>query len=185
MDLESGKRHQITDFGVFPAWSPDGQYIAFSVYDGGELGIFVIPSTGGEPRKLAVGYQPVWSRDSRRLYYRMQDAAIGSVSLDQPDDEPVTVLRYPGRITSQFAISPDETRIAMDYKSEIRVLTFPEGEEVMRWRLPWPMMDWANELKWHPDGKTLVFASSSYYNQLGLSLRIFQRFLQFSLYVIV
>jgi len=52
-----------------PAFSPDGSRIAFrSERDGG--GIYVMPSLGGAPRRIADGgYRPRWSPDGRQIAY--------------------------------------------------------------------------------------------------------------------
>jgi len=80
------------------------------------------------------------------------------------------IFDYPGHIFDSFCISPDENLIAIQRSSEIRVLTFPKGEEVARWQMPWPLENWATQLQWHPDGKTIILNSTSHYSQLGMCL---------------
>ncbi len=78
---------------VFPRFSPDGQWIAFTgQYDGDEQ-VYVIPSTGGEPKRLtwypAQGPLPPrwgydhqvfgWTRDGDAVLFRsLRDAGGGS-----------------------------------------------------------------------------------------------------------
>jgi Tol biopolymer transport system component len=62
-----------------PAWSPDGQTIAFemwSVKNGSadhSIGIYTIDSSGGQPRKLLSGdaREPCWSADGRYIVYTL------------------------------------------------------------------------------------------------------------------
>lgn len=71
---------------VFPKFSPDGKWIAFTgQYDGDEQ-VYVIPSTGGEPRQLT--YYPAkgpftprwgwdnqvygWSKDGKQIIFKSQ-----------------------------------------------------------------------------------------------------------------
>jgi TolB protein len=53
-------------WAIAPRWSPDGRLIA---YESGS-GVSVIPSGGGPPRRLTdFGGRPMWSKDSRALYF--------------------------------------------------------------------------------------------------------------------
>jgi len=58
---------------VFPRFSPDGKWIAFSSARYGNLDVFVMPAEGGEPRQLtfhsAADTVVGWSRDSRRVLF--------------------------------------------------------------------------------------------------------------------
>jgi putative cell wall-binding protein len=53
------------------AWSPDGRHVAFHrVEAGGGGGLWVVPSDGGVPRRLADGgHSPSWSPDSTRIVH--------------------------------------------------------------------------------------------------------------------
>jgi len=174
MNLKSGETRQIASSGYGLAWSPDGKYIAFSDhYESDKSSIWVAPLTGGQPRKLAPGLRPNWSQDSKHVYFwaEKNDGGIYSMDIDQPDASPVLVLEnQPGRNYAFFSMSPDASLIAVEKLGEIVVLTFPAGQEIARWEMPWPLQIWATLLQWHPNGKTIVINSSSYYNQMGMCL---------------
>jgi tricorn protease len=59
---------------VYPRFSPDGRWIAFSSNRYGNYDVFVIPSAGGAPRRLTYhsGNDEVvaWTRDSQRVVFR-------------------------------------------------------------------------------------------------------------------
>jgi len=58
--------------GDYPRWSPDGEWIAYSIWtqeSDPDQGAWVVPTDGGEPRKI--GREPtrmVWSTDGRLLW---------------------------------------------------------------------------------------------------------------------
>src|SRR5262245_37980713 len=56
-----------------PAWSPDGQMIAFSSTRSGNPDIWVIPANGGEARQLtshpAPDFEPTWSPDGTQIAF--------------------------------------------------------------------------------------------------------------------
>jgi Tol biopolymer transport system component len=84
---------QITNDGgpnLEAAWSPDGKWIAYHCVARG--GICMVPARGGTVRELAaVGSQPSWSPDSKKLVFR--DAPLTSHS-------PLDIFPYvPGGIT--------------------------------------------------------------------------------------
>jgi len=81
---------RVTDNGareVYPRFSPDGRWIAFSSNRYGNYDVFVVPATGGTPKRLTyhttsddvVG----WTRDSQRVLFRSArgDGAFPSVAV--------------------------------------------------------------------------------------------------------
>jgi serine/threonine protein kinase len=172
LDLHTGKTQQITRFGNSPLWSPDGRTIAFS--DMTKAGMFIdmwlVPSTGGTPRRLTEGVAVKWSHDSRRLYFRTFPwGRLCSIAVDSNEADPVAIPGFSTQTIHSCAISPDEKHIAIYTAGAIQIHTFPEGREVTRWDLPWPL-GWSTQLQWHPNGKTLFLTSISDYNQMGICL---------------
>ncbi|MFQ5778955.1 MAG: protease, partial [Terriglobia bacterium] len=59
---------------LFPKFSPDGQWIAFTGEYDGNADVFVVPAEGGEPRRLT--YHPAsdnvlgWTPDGRKVLFR-------------------------------------------------------------------------------------------------------------------
>ena len=114
---------------LFPKFSPDGKWIAFTGQYDGNFNVYVMPAEGGQPRQLTF-YQGAaaplsdrmgihnevvtWSPDSKRiLFLSRRDASNGwtkrpfSVSIDGGLPEPLPVDQ--GGLSS---FSPDGTKIA-------------------------------------------------------------------------
>ncbi len=57
----------------YPAFSPDGRWIAYATDESGQMEVYV-QTLSGRPRKWRVSHEggrsPLWSPDGRRLYYR-------------------------------------------------------------------------------------------------------------------
>jgi len=72
---------------IYPRFSPDGRWIAFSSNRYGNYDVFVVPSTGGTPVRLTyhTGTDDVvgWTRDSREVIFRSArgDGAFPNVAV--------------------------------------------------------------------------------------------------------
>src|SRR6185369_12622739 len=70
VEIATGAATSLTALGKDPAWSPDGASIAYveapdSEYQDGAMAletVWVVPASGGEPRFIAEGGFPIWSK---------------------------------------------------------------------------------------------------------------------------
>lgn len=111
---------------LYPKFSPDGRWIAFSGEYNGTRQVFVIPSTGGEPRQLTwyndIGPQPPrggtdyrvldWTRDGRHVVVRANRNPTGDrdgrpwlVPVDGGMETPLAIPESGGGM-----LSPDGTQ---------------------------------------------------------------------------
>jgi Tol biopolymer transport system component/DNA-binding winged helix-turn-helix (wHTH) protein len=84
---------------VDPAFSPDGQWLAYRSAQRG--GLWVVPSTGGTPRRVAdFGSDPSWSPDNRTIAFTSlgglsSQALLWTVRVDGSTPVPLTRLGDP------------------------------------------------------------------------------------------
>ena len=108
--------------------SPNGRWIAYRSDRSGQHDILVEPfPSGGRPRTVSAsgGTEPVWSKDSRELYYRTDDELMAvPVSAGpelQPFDRPIPLFKdrfsrrgaYAGP-TSTYDVAPDGRFLMVD-----------------------------------------------------------------------
>jgi TolB protein len=104
-------------FELQPAWSPDGESIAFVSKRDGRLHIYVMNADGSDTRRLTGGpdedSRPSWSPDGRRLAFA-RDGELYTVSSGGGAVRRVT--RGLGGDAADPAWSPDGKLIAYDYR---------------------------------------------------------------------
>ena len=113
---------------LFPKFSPDGRWIAFSAQYDGNFNVYVIPSEGGEPKQLTFLPDPVsmpermgpnnmvitWFPDSKRILFLSRRDTFNDwfgrlFSVSVEGSLPVRLPIDKGGLTS---FSPDGTKIA-------------------------------------------------------------------------
>src|SRR5271170_7330980 len=109
---------------LYPKFSPDGKWIAFTGEYDGNADVYIIPSEGGEPRRLT--YHPAndmvlgWTPDSKKVLFRSNRASAPAattrlflVSIDGGLEEMLPVPR-----ASLTSFSPDGEKIAYNPTSQ-------------------------------------------------------------------
>jgi TolB protein len=177
MDADGSNPRNLTNYegaewmGEGPAWSPDGQYIAFSSNRAGRIAgqayatdIFVMNADGSDPRNLtdsaAYDTAPAWSPDGSHIAFQSdRDANWPEIYVMAADgSKPRNLTNHEG-YDGNPAWSPDGSTIAFDRDqdgnreiylmaadgSNVRRLTDREGMD----GLP----------TWSPDGRYIAFQS--------------------------
>ena len=90
---QNGALTKVVDWGNEPAWSPDGQFLVFTKYDGA----WIAQSDGSNPRKLVSSRSasdPTWSPAGDVIAFSMGDAEadIFTIRPDGSDMKQVTTL---------------------------------------------------------------------------------------------
>jgi Tol biopolymer transport system component len=146
----------------YPAWSPDGQWIAFGSSRGdlqfGFYDIWVVRSDGtglkqATTQKAPDTGWPSWAPDGNTLIYSQNDQ-IWRVSRGGGSSWAPPVWLWDGGSHPSFA--PDGRRVAYDFAGDILVRAYPGGAPVA-------VTSGADEdlgPSWSPDGKSLAFSSN-------------------------
>ncbi|HYA97981.1 MAG TPA: biopolymer transporter Tol, partial [Methylomirabilota bacterium] len=105
---------------IFPRFSPDGKWIAFSSNRYGNYDVFVIPAEGGEAKQLtfntASDLVVGWSRDSRRIIFVSARGLLypGSPNLYEVSVEGGLEQSLPTDWGSWGSYSPDGRKLAFN-----------------------------------------------------------------------
>jgi Tol biopolymer transport system component len=155
----------------FPTWSPDGLHLAFVRSARGSHGIFIVPSIGGNERRVAdLGARQIkglaWAPDGQSFAVAAQPAPFSAfrlyqVPIDGTSLQPWTVP--PTTIQGDFepAFAPDGNRLAFSRKvdDEVHDIFVTSMDQREPRQLTFDSTRIAG-LAWTRDGKELVFASA-------------------------
>ena len=115
-------------FDQFPAWSPDGKYIAYWSDQSGEYQVYLQESDGkSQPevltrRKIGFGYQLFWSPNSKKLAFidETNDISVLDVKSKNVSVAGNTKLHlgHDGRLGYSIAWSPDSSWISFSQNQD-------------------------------------------------------------------
>ncbi|HSU60795.1 MAG TPA: winged helix-turn-helix domain-containing protein [Bryobacteraceae bacterium] len=152
-----------------PAWSPDGQYIAFYREEPGASGLYVVSAFGGQERRLtheeAETAGIAWLPDGRHLLVShfsegAHSSPLVEISLDTGSGRPITIPAAGSLGDAWPAISPDGKRLAfVRFKDtdlvDICLAVLSENKPQCR-----PLQgNWPQGLTWTPSGDGLVVSA--------------------------
>jgi serine/threonine protein kinase/WD40 repeat protein len=173
LDLQTNQSRVFVKDGHDPAWSPgDGRWIAFERRRNGDQStaeIWVVPSVGGEPRKLCDGSFPSWSADGKAIYfYSYQMQKLLAIKPSEPSAKPTEFANvdwyYP-------AISPDGKRVVFFGDHNLTITDRKTDKTV----LTLPLAGWEGLIaSWSPDGKQIAYGSYGVDSSDGLWIYDFE-----------
>ena len=156
---------------VSPAWSPDGQRVAFASERGRVLGardIYIVRADGSDLRNVTRGtrnnHEPQWSPDGTRIAFTSDGDGTRSIYTMAPDGTQVVRLTHDGARDIFPHWSPDGRTIL--FESDIRDPVMQERQDLYvinadgSGRRNLTRSDWNDHHGvWSPDGRLIAFHS--------------------------
>ena len=171
-DLETGVERQITNSAANkrqPVITPDGQWVAFAEDGTGANTIFVVPFSGGNPRRACekCGTQSGWAPDGKHLLYTNYSEPRNPIwVLDVDTGQRQELLKHSKYNLFPRSVSPDGQWVSFGLDRG------PEGVQLglapYRPGNPAPESEWVmitggmtqdSYPRWSPDGATIYFTS--------------------------
>jgi TolB protein len=158
---------------LWPAWSPDGREIAFTLRSRSSLDVRIVPLRQDGSHADGVTIEdarwPRWSPDSRRLaFFSRRDTGGLDDEIHLLDRRSGQVSRLTRRPGHDFcpAWSPDGKRLVVasidpDGTRSLRILDL-QGSEVGRLGRGFHLV---TEPVWSPDGRSIVYAAVQHEGQ--------------------
>ena len=170
-----------------PFFSPDGKTIVYYKEGGNNImgntytikpGIYTMPANGGtEEFVTQKGDNPVFSSDSKRIYYQdgeWPDKQFNSCKTDGSDERNIFKSTYAG----QFTVSPDNQWVAYVNLHQVYIAPFPHTGKVINlsddasdFPVKRVSKDAGINLHWSADGKKLHYTLGSEYYSIDLADR--------------
>jgi eukaryotic-like serine/threonine-protein kinase len=129
-----------------PAFSPDGQWIAYASDESGQIEVYLRPFPGpGEkyPISTSGGGQPAWSRSGKELFYRNGDQMMAV----DVQTQPFRAARPKVLFTGRYLQKEQQTQYDVAPNGDFVMLSVAEGDQAaIQINL---LMNWFEELKAH------------------------------------
>jgi TolB protein len=165
MDINRGFTVPLTDPNLFtsnPAWSPDGEWIAYEAASQDGYGIYIMNSVGRNVRRLTEmrAGNPAWSPDGRQIAFHSEQEGSYEIYIINADGSDVRQLTNNSYPDYNPAWSPDGTRILFQSYRTPNATIYSMDTDGHRMRLLTSPRYHSLDPAWSPDGKRIIFLST-------------------------
>jgi Tol biopolymer transport system component len=167
MDVNRGFVHSLTNLRNYthnPAWSPDGEYIAFESTHEGEYGIFVVDAAGYGLRRLVPGRggSPAWSPDGAQIAFSSERDGNYEIYTANADGSDIRRLTFDKASDFNPAWSPDGAHIIFqsDRGGSYRHAIYSIDTDGRNLQLLTDKNATSIDPAWSPDGRWIIFMST-------------------------
>lgn len=153
---------------VPPVWSPDNRHIAAATSQFGGTDIIVVPSAGGDARRITTGvgakWPIAWHAEGKHLDYVTYTSGGRWAGYVASLDSGASVASVPGERRSYTSItSPDGLRVAYQLTDGARSTIWVADRDGANARQlttdGFESLQFYGQRPWSPDGKSLVYES--------------------------
>ena len=155
----------------FPAWSPDGRWIAYMSDQSGEDEVWIVAQDGStQPQQLTTGgsaqrYAPQWSADSKKIVFGDKNGRVYVVNVATKQTQMI-VDAPNGQITDyEFSPKANYVSYSMGGSNGVTSVYIWSSEDNKNYRVT-PEMFQAHDATWDPSGGYLYFLSDREYAPL-------------------
>jgi serine/threonine protein kinase len=168
-NLETGREANLTSSAeASPLINPDGQKVAYSVWEHNQNPIYIIGIDGGAPERVCedCGNAVSWSPDGTKILY-LAGHPTAIYALDVASGSKSPFLSKPGYQFDQAQISPDGRAVAFVVRisaGQSQIVLAPLRSGVAAQSNEWISAvvgtGWNDKPRWSADGRTIYFYST-------------------------
>lgn len=163
MNLENENLIQLTNIGLnyFPAWSPDGRYIAYFKTLGdteGDKGLWIMNNDGSNKKWKGYGSEPSWNHTGNKIItsWRMSPSGTEFREFNLKLDTTTVLYSFSNQPMDWPQYSPNDELVLFKGERAFWLLNVDSGnlKKILEGKME---KLWLGNPSWYPDGKHIIY----------------------------